>query len=595
MSDHDDSLTPDVKFQLVRKLERHTIIGLAGPELIPHEAKYLEFHKLSGIILFQRNVDSLSQVSDLVAHVGELLDVDGLPPLIMVDHEGDFVSELKQLIGVPPSAMAIAATGDVQLAHDVAFETGQAMQKLGVNAVLAPVADCYLDPESPVTGLRTFGRDPERVAEFVEATITGFHEAGILACVKHFPGHGGSGDDSHETMPVIRKSVDELWAADIGPFDRAVKADVDMVMMAHVAYTLDDADHDHTPASFDARVIRGLLRDTLGFGGVVITDALEMEGARQHARSKYGGLTGGFERAILAGTDLLLYSQPIPDRMSLDDSEPMIAVEVMQTIIETLSRVVDRSRIDAKLEEAAQGNEGIRNLLAILDASHGRIESLRKKAAGSGEPPAPLSEGNVIHLSRFASTPNIYAKVASQSVVLARDPESFVPVGREAEWILVPIEFRPGEFLKGQDLPAFMDALCRVFPSWRTTGFVAGFDEDDSGRFQPVFSSPDRKVILDAQRAMGTDYQRSLPDEAAVIPVVSYRAAPSEPAAAELTRFVEDQHTPLVIITGAPLFDWVPESVGCLVTLGASTAVGNAAAAVLAGEAKATGVLDGLL
>ena len=148
-------LSPEVKFQLIRKLERHKVIGLAATELEPHEAKYLEFHRLSGVILFERNLDSLPQITDLIGEVDQRLSEEGLAPLVMADHEGDFVSELRKLIGVPPSAMAIAATGDPELARAVAYETGAAMAKLGVNVVLAPVADCYLDPASPITGLRS--------------------------------------------------------------------------------------------------------------------------------------------------------------------------------------------------------------------------------------------------------------------------------------------------------------------------------------------------------------------------------------------------------------------------------------------------------
>jgi beta-glucosidase-like glycosyl hydrolase len=596
MNGPNDALPADIKFQLVRKLERHKVIGLAGAELLEHEAKYIEFHRLSGVILFERNIESLTQVADLIGAVHERLSDDGLPALVMADHEGDYVSVLKKLIGVPPSAMAIAAAGDAGLARDVARETGAALAKLGVNVVLAPVADCYLNTASPVTGLRTFGADPERVAEFVQATIEGFHAAGIAACVKHFPGHGDSGDDSHATLPGIRKSIDDLWAADLVPFDHAVKSGVDMVMTGHVAYSLDDPEPDGTPASFDARLIRGILRETLGFGGVVITDALEMAGAKQHARSRYGGLAGGFERAILAGSDLLMYSSPVPERVALqDDSEPMIAVEVMQTIIETLNRVVDRSRIDAKLEEAAKENEGIRNLLGILDASHERIAALRVRCAQVAGPQVPRREGNVIHLGAYASTPPIYKDVAARSLAVLRDPEGFVPVQQDSAWTVLPVLFRYAASLHDQDLQSFIEALCRQLPRWRVTSPLEGFEEDETGRLSPRLAAPDRKVILDAQRATGADLSGVMSDDEPIIPVVSSRTRLSEDASVSMTRFLEERHIPFVIVTGVPVTDWVPESVGCLVTLGASAATGTAAAAVLSGAARASASLARLL
>lgn len=598
MNDHSDPpLSPDIRFQLIKKIECHKVIGLGGYELREHEAKYLEFHRLAGVILFDRNIRSVSQVGELVESVEERLSGDGLPPLVMADHEGDFVSELRRLIGVPPAALAIAATGDPQLAHDVARETGTAMAKLGVNVVLAPVADCYLTPASPVTGLRTFGRDPERVAEFVSQTIKGFQGAGVLACVKHFPGHGSTGDDSHEELPEVQKSLDGLRELDLVPFARAIRDGVDLVMTAHVAYRLGDGHDDHTPASFDTRLMRTLLRDELGFEGVVITDALEMEGARIHARERYGGLSGGFERSILAGSDLLLYASPVPEHMAMqDDSEPMIAVEVMQTIIETLHKVVDRSRIDRKLEEAAKMHEGIRNLLEILDVSEARIQRLRDRAREYGSEPAPKPVGNVIHLHDYASTPAIYKTVAERSLVLVRDPDSFLPVAPDEEWVLLPILHQPGESLKSQDLESFCMGLLRSFPLWTTGPLVVGFDTDTGGRVQPVFARRERELVLDAQRATGSDLAgQRLDDDAALLPVFSTRGMPPEGYLVALSDFATQRDIPFALVTGSPIYDWVPDTAGCLLTLGASPQVAAALASVLAGQATATGSLAGLV
>lgn len=589
--DNDNILSAEVKYQLVRKLERHKVIGLAGNELLPHEGKYLEFHRLAGVILFERNLESLPQIADLVGSVGEHLSEEGLRPLVMADHEGDFVSELRRLIGVPPSALAIAASGDPALAREVAFETGVAMAKLGVNAVLAPVADCYVDPSSPITGLRSFGRDPARVAEFVGESVRGFRDAGILTCAKHFPGHGDTPSDSHETLPEIRTTLETLRTRDLVPFKAAIDAGVDMVMTAHVAFSFDEKTDDGKPASFDTRLIRGLLRDELGFEGAVITDALEMEGARQYAHGRYGGLTGGFERTILAGSDLMLYASPIPERMNVqDESEPMIAVEVMQTIIETLSRVVDRSRIDAKLEEAAKNHDGVRSMLAVLDQSEERISRLRARASDLSVPPVPRLEGNVIRFESYASTPSIYKKVAEKSLVLLRDPEAFVPADPAHEWWLVPIEYHWGPSLKRQDLSGFVTLLCQRFPAWRRTGLVTAFEADADGKTEPIFAPVDGE--LDAGPARAT--RSRLPAAAAVVPVFSARGAPPVLFLTQLADFVESRQAPFAIVTGWPLVDWVPESTGCLVTLGASPSVAAAVAAVLRGDTPATASLTGL-
>ncbi len=598
--DREDRLSPDIKFHLVRKIECHKVIGLAGPELLPHESKYLEFHKLSGVILFERNIQSSPQVRELVEQVNERLSVDDHgTPLIMVDHEGDFVAELKELIGVPPSAMAIGATGDPAFAREVAYETGVAMQKLGVNVVLAPVADCYFDPACSVTGLRTFGKDPDRVAEFVCETIRGYSDAGVVTCVKHFPGHGSTGEDSHVTLPKVDKSLDDLRASDLVPFDNAIRAGADMVMMSHVAFSLASADAGVIPASFDSRLIDGVLRKELGFEGPIITDALEMEGARAHVKERYGGLTGGFERSILAGCDLLLYSQPVPERIvTQKDGEPMIAVEVMQTIIDTLERIVDRERIDKKLEEAAEENEGIRNLLQILNVSEARIARLRERAGERQPPPKPKAGGNVISLQDYAVTPGVYKTAAERSIILARDPLPFVPVGKSRECVVVGIEYAPSESIKRQDLSGFVDALCRNFPSWESIPTIVDFEKDEEGGFQPTFEAP-TGMVMDAARfdprADDGFETYQVPANAVLLPVFSTRGMPPPEFMEGLESFVVGTGAPFVIVTGWPIFGWVPGSVGVLLTLGASAQVAAAASAVLKGECEPQGSLRDIL
>ncbi|MCZ6767076.1 MAG: hypothetical protein O7D32_09110 [bacterium] len=596
MTEQNPPISSEIKFHMVRKIECHKIVGLAGLELLEHEAKYLEFHRIAGVILFGTNVESFSQVRDLVESVQERMSGDGLVPIVAVDHEGDFVGELKKLIGIPPSAMAIAATGDPELAYDVALETGQAMAKLGVNAVFAPVADLFLDRSSPVTGIRTFGRDPEIVGEFVASTIRGFREAGVLTCVKHFPGHGGSGGDSHETLPVINKTMEELQAVDYVPFRRAIEAGTDMVMTAHVAYTLGDEAAAKIPASFDPKFLQNALRAELGFEGVIITDALEMEGARVHSREKYGGLMGGAERSLVAGSDILLYAAPIPVRIEgTGDENPMIAVEVMQTIIETLHKVVDPSRVAQKLEKAAENHEGVRNLLKILDASEARIVKMRKSASQLNTARTPKPGGNVISLGDFASTPPIYKTVAERSIVLLRDPESFIPLGKDSVCLLLPVEYVPGQSLKRQDLDVFLGGLCRMFPSWKFVRPVVGFDRDENDAVRPVFAPPSVSTAPVDGEDSHPVRSPELPDDALIVPVFSSRGVPPDPFLDRLAEFVEDRHVPFVIVTAWPVTSWIPESVGCLVTLGASGPVAAAAGAVLAGETAAREAPEGIV
>ena len=592
MNRQNDILTPEIRFHLIRRMERHKVIPLAGARLLPHEKKYLEFHNVSGVILFSRNIESLSQIGELIATVSEPLGLEGRAPLIMADHEGDFVAELRQIIGVPPAALAIAATGDLDLAAEVAYETGVAMRKLGVNTVLAPVADCYFDPASAITGLRTFGADPERVAEFVEQTIAGFREAGVLTCTKHFPGHGSTAEDSHETLPEVRKSAAELSIADLVPFRRAIAAGTDLMMMSHIAYPM--GREDLVPASFDPRVIRTMLRTELGYEGVVITDALEMAGARWYASERSGMVSGGNERSLLAGADLLLHTKPIPEQVQVEQGgESVMSINVMETIVRTLEKIVDRGRIDEKLAEAAAESEPLRNVLAILDASYSRIEKLRDTAARPGPRLAGPHGKKVIALNSYPSVPGVYRTVAERAVTPWANWERFAPLEPDSTCVVVPIEWSVGESLKRQDTPAFVDVLCRHFLRWQRAPMITGFELDAEGTKRPVLQR-ERATVVDATRYGGGTTLDALDVDDAVF-IFSARGAPSEEFALGLAAFADMYRPVAVVLTGWIYDDWIPEETPVIASLGASTQVASAVAQALSGALPPTGSLHGLL
>ncbi|MCI0452200.1 MAG: hypothetical protein L0Z51_07390 [Candidatus Latescibacteria bacterium] len=592
MNKEHDVLTPEVRFHLIRKMERHKVIALTGPRLLPHERKYLEFHSVSGVILFARNIESLSQVGDLIGGVCEELAREGLNPLVMADHEGDFVAELRQIIGVPPAPLAIAATGDLDLAAEVAYETGKAMRKLGCNVVLAPVADCYFESPSAITGLRTFGADPERVAAFVEQTIAGFREAGVLSCAKHFPGHGSTAEDSHETLPEVRKSAQDLGVADLIPFRRSIQAGVDLMMMSHVAYAM--GREELIPASFDARIIRGMLRTELNYDGVVITDALEMAGARWYASERSGMVTGGNERSLLAGSDLLLHTKPIPEQVQVErGSEPVMSLNVMETIVRTLEKIVDRGRVDEKLAEAAAESEPLRNVLSILDASSARVTKLRERAADPRASARPAG-GKVIELNAYPSVPAVYRTVAEQSITAGSDWARFQALAPDSTCVVLPVEWSPSETLKKQDVAGFLDVVCRHFPRWQRMPLVTDFETDTEGNLRPLFQR-ERATVVDAARFAGsTGAARELANEEVVM-VFSSRGAPSEEFALGLSALADEYRPNVVVLTGWIVDDWVPEGTPIVISLGASTQVASAVAQVLAGALVPEGSLAGLL
>lgn len=262
-------------------------------------AKVIEKYRPGGVILFPwaGNVSSVEQVIDLVN--GMQKASSGVPLLVGVDQENGEVSRLSPLITKLPDARTIGDTGDPKLARAAARVTGEELRALGINMDFAPVADVNVNPKNPVIGRRAYGTTPKKVATMVSAAVAGFHDAGVASTVKHFPGHGDTGVDSHTGLPIIDHSPEQWAKLDAPPFRAAISAGVDAVMSAHIV--MPELDPSGDPATLSERILTGLLRERLGFDGVVMTDSLQMKGVRE----KYGDGEVAV-RAILAGADMLL-------------------------------------------------------------------------------------------------------------------------------------------------------------------------------------------------------------------------------------------------------------------------------------------------
>ncbi|MEV5889735.1 beta-N-acetylhexosaminidase [Nonomuraea fuscirosea] len=266
-------------------------------------AKVVAKYHLGGVILFPHNVKSAGQVVGLTN--GLQRGSKKIPLLIGTDQENGLVSRMSALMTDFPGASQIGATKDTGLSRAVAKATGEELRALGVNLDFAPVADVNVNPRNPVIGRRAFGDDPKRVATMVSAAVKGFADAKIAATAKHFPGHGDTSVDSHTGLPVIKHTKAEWERIDAPPFKAAIAAGVDAVMSAHIVFPKLDSSGD--PATLSKRILTGLLREKLGFKGVISTDALNMAGVRK----KYddGEIA---VRAVLAGADLLLMPNDLP-------------------------------------------------------------------------------------------------------------------------------------------------------------------------------------------------------------------------------------------------------------------------------------------
>jgi beta-N-acetylhexosaminidase len=285
--------------ELKNKISQVVMMGVDG--VTPSEKTTRRIERgVGGIILFAHNCRHPSQVAELtqglqkIALNGELK----IPLMIAIDQEHGPVVRIREGVTPFPSPWDLGRSMNVSVVRRVAQITGKELLLMGINMNLAPVADLHMHPDNQVIGKRSFGRDPHMVAEMVAAYISGLQGEGVAACAKHFPGHGATAKDSHQELPIIKKSKAKLDEAELLPFQMAVNAGVASVMTGHLLYPVLDPTR---PATLSHVIIQGVLRRNLGFSGVVISDDLTMG-----ALSQWGTIEEIGVEALSSGVDFLL-------------------------------------------------------------------------------------------------------------------------------------------------------------------------------------------------------------------------------------------------------------------------------------------------
>jgi len=328
--------------------------GFLGTNLSSSMKRRLESGEMGGVILFHRNLPGVAQFPHDQVPEGATVDIDAFcslmetlhgldtvsPLWFSIDQEGGRVQRIREPATVWPPMMSFANIPEeksISLAEEAGGAMGVELKALGFNLNFSPVLDIHTNQANPVIGRRAFGESPQKVVALALAFARGLKKAGIIACGKHFPGHGDTNVDSHEALPVLAHSIERLNSVELLPFIAAANARLPMIMTAHILFSAMD---DSAPATLSKKVVSDLLRQEIGFEGIIVSDDLDM-----HAISKQYGLGEAAVLAIEAGCDLLLACQ-----------EEQSAIEIFEALIK------EASKNDTFLERVHESAHRIRQL-----------------------------------------------------------------------------------------------------------------------------------------------------------------------------------------------------------------------------------------
>ncbi len=270
-------------------------VSVPGPELGPEDRRFLETIDPASVVIFRENVRSPGQVRELILAIRESCPSGQV--LIAVDQEGGRVARLREGVPVLPPMRTLGKTGDPVRIREAGRELGRALRELGFDVDFAPVLDVDSNPGNPVIGDRAFSSDPLAVGRLAMAFAEGLEAEGIIPCGKHFPGHGDTDLDSHLALPTVQVSREVLENRELVPFREAISAGIPMLMTAHVVYPAWDDLH---PATLSRAIVSDLLRERLGYGGLILSDDLLMEAVARN------GVANASLSALGAGCDGLL-------------------------------------------------------------------------------------------------------------------------------------------------------------------------------------------------------------------------------------------------------------------------------------------------
>lgn len=438
------------KMTLEEKVGQLFQIGFSGPKIDSEIKDMIENYHIGGVIYFSRNIENPAQTAELSNQLQKLALNSGaeLPLFISADQEGGTVTRLKGATHFPGN-MALGAADNSELAYLAGEAVGDELKNLGINVNLAPDLDVNNNPDNPVIGVRSFGENPELVAELGTSYIRGLQSKGVTATAKHFPGHGDTAVDSHLDLPVIRHSRSRLDEVELYPFKKAIEAGVDSIMTAHIYFPTIEK-KEEIPATLSKAVLTDLLRVELGFDGLIITDCMEM-----NAIVNTFGTVEGAVKTIEAGSDTVLVSHSYHKQK-----------KAIEAVIEAVkSGRISEERIDQSVE---------------------RILSLKGKRIKLAE----LEEADENKIN-FAAHQKIAREIAENALTVVKN-ENILPLKNPENQKITVIDFEMGRVSlaenEGEKSNLFIEYL-----------------QDDLNQVENITLKDDQITAADNEKISGSD------------------------------------------------------------------------------------------
>ncbi|NBJ91566.1 beta-N-acetylhexosaminidase [Parablautia muri] len=336
------------QMSLREKIGQCFSVGFPGTELTEEYSDFLKEFQVGNLILFGENIESGEQLSELCSTLRQqVLENTQIAPFIMIDQEGGAIVRLSDDLVNVPGAMATAASQNPENAYAAGQLTGRQLRRLGINFDLAPVMDINCNRNNPVIGIRSYGDEPGQVGTYAMKMAKGLISEKVLACAKHFPGHGDTAQDSHLSLPIVDKPMEQLEKTELRPFREAVDMGIPAVMSAHILFPA--LEPEKIPATMSEKILTGLLRKTYGFQGIILSDCMEMG-----AIKKYYGTANGVVKALGAGVNIVLISHtPSAAKEAIEAVEKAVGEGALleEVIDASVKRILALKKVYAEKED----------------------------------------------------------------------------------------------------------------------------------------------------------------------------------------------------------------------------------------------------